>query len=148
MQRQGGCNLCGQCCGGEGGPERLRPIPFLNLNRASGDVVLCEFPLAALVGVPVGGEGRSFVVRIRGQTFYCAWVPGVGLVKGTVADYIEECPFLLPDPGDGTRPCALVGTQFQSVWDSFCGSQPPVEKSEAEASVWGHRFPGCGYWWE
>ena len=151
MQRQGECNLCGQCCGGDGGPQRCPPIPFLNLNRSSMEIAEAEFPLARLVGVPVGSEvveGKSFVVRVQSRTFNVAWVPGVGLVKGTVADYIEECPFLLPDPGDGTRPCGLVGTRFEEIWHSFCEGQPPMEKTQEMADRWAYWYPACGYWWE
>ena len=151
MQRQGECNLCGQCCGGEGGPQRCPPIPFLNLNRATMEIALEDFPLGRVVGVPVGDQvrdGVSLVVRVKGQTYNVAWVPGVGLVKGTVADHVEECPLLMPDPGDGTRPCALVGSRWQDIWDALCKDQPPIEKTQEMVERWAYWYPGCGYWWE
>lgn len=155
MQRQGTCNRCGQCCGAAGSSEQDSPWPDNwpdGLRNWLQETIETSFPILKLIGNPHFGGAESGVFNVRGKKCYWIWVKGHGLCKdlppyGDLSTYSEECPFLLPDPGDGTRPCVLVGTQYRAVWDVMCQNQPPMEKTSEEVAVWQARHPLCSYTW-
>lgn len=153
MQRMGTCNRCGQCCGADGSPEQNSPWPN-TWPEALRDWQEEDLPVIfQMVGHPAFGAAVARVFRISGKNYRSIWVPGHGLCEdkppwGDVATYSEECPFLMDDPGDGTRPCALVGTLYEAIWMVLCQPEPPEEKSAAQVAQWQARHPLCSYTWE
>lgn len=165
MQRMGVCNRCGQCCGADGSPHQKNPWPstwpqaFRNWQL---DDVITMWPQALLFGVldkidgtvgPVEDHGMARVTGQGGGIYYYVWILGHAVCKDTSAEHdgsshSPECPFLKPDPGDGTRPCGLVGTNEDSAFRMACEPEPPIEKSADEVVVWETRHPLCSYWWE
>jgi hypothetical protein len=95
--------------------------------------------------------------RVRGTLYYYVWVPGVGCCTDTSvahdgSSYSAECPFLEGDPGDGSRPCALVGTGDDGARKRFCRPEeresPPAnydEWDERTALQWQADHPSCSY---
>jgi len=141
------------CCGREGSPQQRSPWPStwpgaLRTWRAEDLPVMVR-----LAGSPAHGGQVSGRVRIGKKWYNWAWVPGEGLCKeeGDV-----ECPFLMPDPGDGTRPCALygqteaipaLGVSLHEIWQTMCESEPPETKTAEEVTQWQQRHPLCSYEW-
>ena len=165
MQRTGTCNRCGQCCGADGSPEQRNPWPrtwpeaFRNWRLED---VIAMFPQALLFGIITKGDGsigksqEYGTTRIAGggppRNYYWAWVPGHAVCKDTSpghdgSQYSLECPFLKDDPGDGTRPCGLVGTGQDDAFRLACEPEPPMEKTPEEVGVWQQRHPLCSYTW-
>lgn len=171
MQRQGTCNRCGQCCGAEGSPYQRNPWPSpwydANGNCAfrnwQYENLLAVWPQAVLFGVlsKTGGGGCDIpdplygAIRVTGAgggMYYWVWVPGHAVCRDTSvghdgSSYSVECPFLKPDPGDGTRPCGLVGTNRDNDFRVACESAPPLEKTVEQAAQWEERHPLCSYTW-
>ena len=165
--RSGDCNRCGQCCGASGSPQQKNPWPkswpssIRHWPMAAFESV---WPHAALVGLaadPVDGTvtvvENSGNHNITGNKIYWIWISGSGLCRdlepyGDLASYSLECPWLLSDPGDGTRPCALVGTRFEDYWSIACdqgpnqGGIPPYEfESQVQVDQWFFRHPLCSF---
>lgn len=152
--RSGSCNLCGACCGAGGNPnpwpdawrEGYRTQDKANLN-----------PLVQIIGTPGHGDPIGYAVRIGNTTYRGVWVPGAGWCKdsppwGNPDSYVEECPFLEDDPGDGTRPCALFGQPgpLGEFREAMCGddkSPPPVMINVEWVQRWAADHPDCGYDW-
>jgi len=154
MQRQGSCNRCGQCCGADGSPDQDSPWPdsfpecFRNWQLA--DIESTRY-IFQVIRPPSHGGSSHGRLRVGGKNYRYIWVPGHGLCKdktpwGNTSSYSEECPFLMDDPGDGTRPCAFYGGAFQVVYDHDCDTVP-MEKSAEEVLVWQQRHPLCSYTW-
>jgi hypothetical protein len=174
MIRQGECNLCGDCCGVNG----VNPWPriYAQTNKQTGDfepsfrhwadlqTVIDMWPHALWFGVLNKGDGAISVpdppygsTRVTGQgggLYHYVWVGDVGVCKDTSAghdgtSYDPVCPFLKDDPGDGTRPCALVGTNRQYAYDQRCSrdSGVPTEKSPEDVTTWQAEHPNCSYTW-
>jgi hypothetical protein len=160
--RQGECNRCGQCCGAEGSPNQDNPWPK-SWPISVRNWLLATFknmwPHAELVGLGEDASGKLQVTEqsgnhtIRGNKINWIWISGHALCKdlapfGDDASYSLECPWLLDDPGDGTRPCVLVGTKFESMWTLACEHQPPIRKTDKEVAQWQAWHPLCSYTWE
>ena len=161
MIRQGTCNRCGQCCGAPGGPDRRTPFgkswPDSLRHKSLDDInVMC--PQATMLGVTmtaediVGVEEPVGSYRVQGTNFYYVWVDGLGVQRDTSAahdgsSYEPECPFLLDDPGDGTRPCGLFGTNDDGAFIRWCEADPTFPRSEKHTVEWQWRYPGCSYTW-
>lgn len=155
-QRTGECNRCGQCCGAEGSPEQRSPWPGNwpeVLRGQRHEDLVSHMPLFALINFrpsdPDTQRYGGFALPGMGA-FHWIWIPGAGLCKdlppyGNPSTYSKECPLLLDDPGDGTRPCALIGSQWESVWRVMCEPEPPMEKTPEEVGVWQQRHPECSY---
>jgi len=161
--------MCGQCCGAMSKPEPVSPWPkewpFALRNWAWEDL-LDAFPHAQAVGFKEGPDGKVDIsgvklsgnLNVGGQVIKYKIVPGEGVFRITQGqDYCPECPFLLPDPGDGTRPCALYGTQWHDWWANVCdegpmegdgtrdGSPPYVMQTQEEVDEWFRRNPLCSF---
>lgn len=160
--RLGECNRCGQCCGAPGGPDRRPPfcrLWYWSLRHWSLDDVNELCPQLSMCGLTqigedtLGVESAYGMVRIQGKPFYYVWVQGVGLCRDSSAahdgsEYEPECPFLKPDPGDGTRPCALVGTNQDGAFKKWCEQEPTYPRREELVQEWIWRYPDCSYTWE
>lgn len=155
MIRQGECNRCGQCCGAPGSPERDSPWPdtypeaVRNWTIAS---IEKNCPIFKLVGHPSLGAPTAAAFRVANKTYRAIWKPGHGLCAdappwGDDKSFEEMCPFLMPQQPDGTHPCALVGTQWEYIWEKMCKPSPPMEMSEEDVKTWQRRHPKCSYEW-
>jgi len=164
MQRQGECNLCGQCCGSNDSPHQHNPWPgpwpegMRNWQYADFEMI---WPYLGMVGLAERPGGGVDVVQVygnhnlKGNKIYWRWVPGHALCKNLEPyddpdTYSLECPWLLPDPGDGTRPCAFIGSRFEDLWRActMCSIAAPLENSAEDIAEWEWRHPACSYWWE
>lgn len=143
---QGSCNHCGQCCGADGSPEQRNPWPG-SWPEALANCIDEEKPgMVRWLNRPYGK------VKINGVFYYYIWISGVGLCTdlpkyGDPETYSLECPLLMPDPGDGTRPCAIAGTE----WESYCNQEnmpSEVDPDDRLLDYWPVRHPLCGYYWE
>ena len=173
--RTGGpCNRCGRCCGAPGGPDRRTPFPKIWPDRLEGlpyQEVVDRCPILVLMGVLDKGDGTTNTPNRHGstrytgggpaRTYYWVWVPGVGVCKDTSLDhdgssYEPQCPFLLDDPGDGTRPCGLVGEADEWRFDIWCLNEPTFPREERFVDEWRWRYgegatgseKWCSYTWE
>lgn len=165
MLRTGSCNRCGQCCGADGSPYQHNPWPrrwpraVRNWHLAD---LVDQWPQALLFGTITKGDGTIGsttdygTTRITGggppRDYYWAIVPDNGICKDISgahdgSSYSLECPFLLPNPGDGTRPCGLVGTNEDNAFRVACEIAPPMEKTAEEVVQWQMRHPLCSYIW-
>lgn len=165
MQRQGMCNLCGQCCGTEGPYQRSPwPTPWYPLSTEpcwrhwQVDDLIEISPILSIFGMTGVGEDTIGIpepvgsYRVKGKLYYYVWVPGHSVCKDTSAahdgnSWSFECPFLMPDPGDGTRPCALIGSQDDGTWKKECEPYPPEVSSAERVAEWQMRHPDCSYTW-
>jgi hypothetical protein len=113
---------------------------------------------APLLGIEAGADGSVDIIseygsiNFTGDKIYWRWVPNHGLCKNLEPyddpdTWSPECPFLLPDPGDGTRPCVFVGSKYEDEWLLVCGGEPPEDSSAEAVAEWQHWFPGCSYTW-
>jgi len=161
MIRQGSCNRCGQCCGADGSPEQDNPWPDTwpedLRNWQEGDITSSFWIFQVIFQVikhPKYGGSSSGTMRVGGKNYRYIWVLGHGLCKdrppwGNTASFSEECPFLMDDPGDGTRPCAFVASPpFDVVWEHDCQPAPPMQKTPEEVVIWFARHPECSYRYE
>lgn len=166
-QRTQPCLDCGDCCGGNGehntgrGWESLIGWDLADVSES--------YNLWTLFGLgydpvleqikPEASEGFH---RVKGTPYYFTWKelrPGKGHVpcKDTSAahdgsSYSVECPFLEDDPGDGTRPCALKGSQDEGARTKYCRleERPDYEPStdiwdERSVLQWQADHPNCSY---
>lgn len=155
MQRVGSCNRCGQCCGAEGSPNQDSPWPDSwpeSLATWQEARLLEEIPLFQLLAHPAHGGPSAGVAIVGGVQCYWIWVPGEGLCAdrppyGNPSKFHQKCPFLGDDPGDSTRPCLLVGTPFQWLFDAMCEIAPPQELPPFKVAIWQDNHPGCSYTW-
>lgn len=164
FQRTGTCNRCGQCCGADGSPNQANPFPsnwpdalrhwsLDDINELCPQLSMCGLSQLGedLVGVPPGDEVGLF--RVTGKPHYYVWVPGAALCKDTSAahdgsSYSLECPFLANDPGDGSRPCALVGSNDDGAYLKFCYPEGPLEfATQAMVDQWQTDHPLCSHDW-
>ena len=163
--RQGECNRCGQCCGADGSPNQANPWPknwFEHHRNWLHSTFSAIWPYAALFGVVQGGDGKPSKILDNGTTriagggpprdFYWAWVDGRPCKDTSVAhdgsDHSLECPFLMDDPGDGSRPCGLVGTNNDADFRIACYPEGPLEfQRQAEVDQWNDDHPLCSYTW-
>lgn len=177
--RTGDCNRCGQCCGADGSPRQHNPWPS-NWPDAWGSKsasrVIEMWPHAQFLMSGLETNARETVklkangtIKITGQgagNYHYVWVEGQGFCKDISAKhdgsgYSLECPFLAPDPGDGSRPCALVGSREESKFTSLCqdgdirkgienrtGLPPLVLDTQEQVDTWFARHPDCSFTYE
>lgn len=130
--RSGSCNLCGECCGaGDGsvyGPPLRGHQHLNNLYDADNPWHIRAFP-----SVFQGAESNYGAVALPGMVVHWAWIPDIGLCTDLEPygepPYSPQCPLLMPDPGDGTRPCVLygkygaylpaLGMTLGEAWDTY-----------------------------
>jgi hypothetical protein len=108
-------------------------------------------------GDQIGYSDPTGSHKIGPTRFYYVWIDGVGLCKDTStqhngSSYSSKCPFLLDDPGDGSRPCGLVGTIDEGAIQKFCRPElrpePPVNYdnwNDASVAQWEADHPNCSY---
>jgi len=152
FQRQGSCNRCGQCCGADGSPNQANPWPK-NWPQAV-QAWETKPTIIQAVGNPLDGDPIGYAVRLGNKTYRSVWVTGVGLCKdsppyGNASNYSLECPFLADDPGDGSRPCAFVGTPLESLRNTFvCYPEGPlIMPDQGSLDQWMEDHPLCSYTW-
>ena len=144
--------MCGQCCGAEGSPNQANPWPKSwpdSFRTWKYQDVYGMWPHSELLGiVPNPNTGDVVLLEQAGTTkigekeFPWVWVSGHAVCKpGTI-----ECPFLLPDPGNGTRPCGLVDTEYEWMWDEVCRPGiPPLELHPDAVAQWFENHPLCSF---
>jgi len=152
LMRSGSCNRCGQCCGAISSPSPTNPWPRPWARGALQEWADDTLPsIVRLVGEPVR-SGVNSAILLDNKTYRVLWTDD-GLCKdaspwGDDSAYSPECPFLMDDPGNSTRPCALVGTNLENIWTEMCQPEPPLEKTAAQVGKWQMRHPNCSYTWE
>jgi hypothetical protein len=162
------CNQCGDCCGANG--KHPTSIGWEAVRNWSLDDVAESFNLWTLFGLnfnpqteTVEPETNEGFHRVTGTPYYFTWQelrPGSGHlpVKDTSpahdgSSFIVECPFLQDDPGDGSRPCALQGTQDEGARQRFCRPEEHPTDYVPEEDIWDERMvqqwqadhPNCSY---
>ena len=159
LVRQGECNRCGQCCGADG---KMMPWPAQLLDgllRWKLEDVRVRLPHLELLDVGQATDGRMVVqnqygqIRIRGDRYDWVWDDS-GLHKPDSM----ECPLLRDDPGDGTRPCGLIGTNRQNIFDAICaegldnhGYPMHVYEDDEQRTAyeklndWMEEYPDCSF---
>jgi len=106
-------------------------------------------PLFQSVRPPNFGGQAAIAVRVGNKTYRIIWVDGRPVTDlppfGDPSAYSLKCPFLMDDTGDGTHPCALVGTPFQGIWDVMCQPYPSDHLDDEQVADWEMRHPLCSY---
>jgi hypothetical protein len=170
-QRMGICNNCGECCGSVTSPNPTNPIPGTwpsDIRHWELNTAYEHYPLTSLFGLEMISSPEGQVIgkdppygfyRVRGTPYFYVWVTGEGCCKdispgqdGTI--WNSECPFLQDDSGDGSRPCALVGSNDDGARRKQCRPEEhpdyvAVEDVWIDASVdkWIADHPNCSYTW-
>ena len=128
------CTRCGLCCGMAHPDTGLVVPPFppgigTNMRTWLTDDIVASFPHSALVGAyPTDPDGKPRPQYYTGNkrinsgpypSFRIKWTFDGGWHKPTNM----ECPCLVDDPGDGSRPCALIGSIYESLMSDVgqCG---------------------------
>ena len=167
-QRTQPCNQCGDCCGGNGVHNTSRGWESL-VGWDLADVAE-SYNLWTLFGLGwnpvlerIEPEAENGQVKYGPNRYYFTWKevrPGKGHVpcKDTSAahdgsSYSVECPFLEDDPGDGSRPCALIGTGDDGARWKFCRHEEHPTDYVPEHDLWDERsmlrweadHPNCSY---
>lgn len=167
FQRTQACNQCGDCCGANGvspnsvGWEALRLWGLAEVSES--------YNLWTLFGLgwnPVAEriqpESDFGSYKVKGKNYYFVWQelrPGKGHLpcKDTSpahdgSSYSVECPFLQDDPGDGSRPCALQGSQDEGARTKLCRPEERPDYvpendiwSEQSVQQWQTDHPNCSY---
>jgi hypothetical protein len=166
-RRTGSCDQCGECCGSNG--SYPTSIGWEAVRSWSLDDVSESYSLWTLFGLgynpqveqiePESSEGFH---RVRGTPHYYTWKE-LRSGKGHLpckdispahdgSQHNTECPFLLDDPGDGSRPCALVGSNDEGARQRFCRPETRPEYVP-ENDIWNQRskeqweadHPNCSY---
>lgn len=163
FQRIGKCNLCGQCCGAEGSPEQDNPWPkniVRNRRKMSYTDFMKIWPQGLLLGVRENEQGLSEIGEQSGEAkihggsggkYPYVWIDGRPCKATTDgSEHSLECPFLKDDPGDGTRPCGLVGTKHEpfyyvSCHDEVNGIPPNIVAFQENVDAWFRRHPLCSF---
>lgn len=165
FQRTGSCNRCGQCCGADGSPNQANPWPvhwFEHHQQWQHDHFVAVWPYTLLFGIVPGGDGKPVKAQDYGSTrftgggparnYYWVWVNGqpckdISVAHdGTVSSL--ECPFLVDDPGDGSRPCGLKDESAESSRLQVCDPEgPDVFATRAMVDQWETDHPLCSHDW-
>lgn len=156
-QRTGVCSNCGQCCGSNG----LQPTNagVETINKWSLDDVSESFNLWMLFGLgwnpqteTIEPESPTFSYKVKGKTYTGVWFNNGRWTVPQKSPTNVECPFLMDDPGDGTRPCALVGSQDEGARTKFCRPEENPEyvperdiHSQRSMERWVMQHPLCTY---
>ena len=165
FERQGSCNRCGQCCGAEGSPNQANPWPvnwFEHHRHWQLDDWAASFAYTALFGIVPDGDGKPVKAQDYGNTrfasggptrnYYWVWVDGRPCKDISAAhdgsSYSLECPFLVDDPGDGSRPCGLVDESEEPRYLTTCFPEGPLEfQTQAMVDQWNNDHPLCSFDW-
>lgn len=176
--REGTCNQCGQCCGAVTAPNPASPFPvnwWQALRKWSLDDVNANYPHLSLMGfgqvgqdtlgvtTPVNQAGKKAGrVRAGNTWFYFVWdttrtggeIPFKDTSLGKDGtSHNQECPFLKADPGNGSRPCGLVGTNDEGARQKWCRPEThPTDYVPANdiwqdfaVAQWQTDHPSCSY---
>lgn len=114
-----------------------------------------------MLGIMADPDGKSVrekdvgSVRFTGggpaRRYYYTWVDDRPLKDTSVAhdgsSHSLECPFLADDPGDGSRPCGLVGEIDRDLIEATCWFKEPVIFSQRQKNQWEEDHPLCSYTW-
>ncbi|MHA1951296.1 MAG: hypothetical protein ACW987_15685 [Candidatus Thorarchaeota archaeon] len=168
--RSGDCLDCGDCCGGnETHPDSLGWEYFRTWDMSDIQEAKSLWTLFGLGYNPVTErvepESQNGFKRITGTQYWFTWqelregkghLPCKDISAGhSGSPFSVECPFLEDDPGDGTRPCALKGTQDEGARTKYCRPEerpePPASFdtwSEQQVQEWNLLHPGCSYTFE
>ncbi len=147
--RGGACNHCGQCCGAEGSPHQENPWPS-TWPEAHRNWQTSALPIIyQVVSSPEHGGPRAGAIRFGSKTYRWIWIPDVGLCKdmppfGDTASYSLECPFLMDEQPNGSRPCALTGTPYEGACNQ---ENMPEDVSDEFVADWTAKHPVCSYTW-
>ena len=164
FQRAETCNRCGECCGADTSPNQESPWPkgmFMHHRNWQHIHWEAQFQYMNLFGIVAGPDGKPVkgqdvgTVRFTGagpaRDYYYVWIDDRPLKDTSPAhdgsSYSLECPFLADDPGDGSRPCGLVGEIDQIRIDTTCWFEEPVIFSQAQKDQWEADHPSCSYTW-
>jgi hypothetical protein len=166
-RRTGDCNDCGDCCGGNG--QHNCSLGYEVISKWDLADVSESYNLWTLFGLnynptteTIEPESNEGFHRVGGTPYYYTWQelrPGKGHLpcKDTSAahdgsSHSVECPFLQDDPGDGSRPCALKGSQDEGARTKFCRPEESNEYvpendiwDEASKLKWEADHPNCSY---
>lgn len=157
--RTGQCNRCGECCGYPRATDQGQNNPWPNdwpEAVASWIIAALEqyLPMFRITGHPRLGGGQSGSVKLGGYTIRWCWVPGHGLCTdtppyGDPASYDPRCPCLKPKNAQGQADCALIGTNYEGIWQTLCQPVPPVQVANELYPIfiaeWQVNCPSCSY---
>ena len=169
FQRTGGpCageDRCGGCCGAAGSPNQANPWPrnwFEHHRQWRHADFQANWSYATLFGIIAGPDGKPLKqqdygnVRFVGggpaRNYYWVWKNGQPCKDTSVAHdgsaYSLECPFLADDPGDGSRPCGLVGESEEPRYQTTCFPEGPLEFADQRSvDQWKTDHPLCVFDW-
>lgn len=164
FQRTGECNRCGQCCGAEGSPNQANPWPVNWLEshqQWNHDDFVSIWPYAQFLGI-TNAQGKPHLQDDHGQirftgggparVYFYTWVDGHPCKDTSIAhdgsSYSLECPLLADGPGDGSRPCGLVGEHWENFYQQVCYPEGPLEfATQAMVDQWQTDHPLCSHAW-
>jgi Fe-S-cluster containining protein len=156
--RSGDCNHCGECCGSNGQYNTTETWEEHRFWEPSD--VTEHLPLWTLFGLGynpqeemIQPESDTGFYRVKGVQYFYEWTllpSGKGHVP--VKPGTTECPFLQDDPGDGSRPCALVDSQDEGARTKYCRPEerpePPQDYdiwTQESKDQWEADHPNCSY---
>jgi len=156
--RTGECNQCGECCSDL--PWAMKPAYIRN--RTIKYVKKLFPPAVSLIPFVRVRNMDDWKIKPKkdydsvqrgSNTFHYIFTDG-GLHKdlepyGDSATVSRECPFLLPDNGDGKRPCGLYNTKSHAIWQDHCSELnagvPPRETTREVIDRWFRDHPNCSF---
>ncbi len=144
FKRIGKCNLCGECCGSprktDGGQNNAWPADWPEaLDTWSEESLPDIFKLIDI-------KRKRGVSYIGNNRFNWMFKKGKGICK---SNHNFECPFLSEKLEDGTRPCLLKGTEWDTIWTNSCDNAPPEYFTSIEqVNQWFTNCPSCSFIYE
>lgn len=149
----GSCNNCGQCCGCPTAPNRASAWPRnwpAAVRTWDPAVRASVYPVFVVTGHPGEGGPQAGVIRLGNRNYRWIWVPSAGLCAdappwGDPASYEPQCPLLGPVQGDGTYPCAVIGTQWEAIATQIGCRWLPETMEDEHWAQWIADHPACGY---
>ena len=164
--RQGECNLCGQCCGSGGIHPWPANWPQAMRNWANIEDIENSWPMMRFANFVQ--QNDRWLIQNEGQEINIGGVGKITFelhpVNGFTRPGTTECPFLDKDPGDGTRPCMLVGSRGEGIYDVMCKEGGPsmlgaprlvyedIDQGESgictaqqQVDLWMSDFPDCSF---
>jgi hypothetical protein len=165
--RSGDCLHCGDCCGGNNTPPTntgWETIPGSLDDVSQSHNVWTLFGLAwNPVTEWVEPEATEGFHRVKGVQYHYTWRHEWKVNKGHIpckdlsgdssgSPFSWDCPFLMDDPGDGTRPCALVDSPDDGARKQMCRpeerAEPPLNYdiwTQSMVDDWNELHPKCTY---
>ena len=156
-KRTGECNQCGECCSDL--PWALKPSRVRNWELSRMKLNIPVLQLIPFVKVTGDDNRRNKPKKThgyiqRGQHVFRYIFADDDLHKdlppfGDPNTVSRECPFLLPDDGDGKRPCGLYGTKSHKIWENHCQEMslgvPLHGATQMEIDQWFEDHPSCSF---